>query len=86
MNGFNINKTKCLFAKSKSDFLCHTIGIDGIDVLSEKIQAIHDLPFLVTRKDLRFIGLYMTFIGLFYRTGKLLPHISLEDSRNNSAT
>ena len=57
-NGLFLNMDKSTFAKSKLEFLGHSIGVGGIDVLTTKVYVIREYQMLITRKDLRrFLGL-----------------------------
>ena len=57
-NGLYLNMKKCVFAQHRLDFLGHSVGIDGVDVLQSKIKAIKELPRPTNRKELkRFLGL-----------------------------
>ena len=57
-NGLYLNLKKCVFAKQKLDFLGHSVSIDGVDVLKNKVAAIKNLPIPTNRKELkRFLGL-----------------------------
>ena len=57
-NGLFLNTSKSTFAKPQLEFLGHSIGVNGIDVLNTKVQAIREYPMPITRKDLkRFLGL-----------------------------
>ena len=57
-NGLYLNMKKCVFAQHKLEFLGHSVGIDGVDVLEKKIEAIKNLPKPTNRKELkRFLGL-----------------------------
>ena len=57
-NGLYINFEKCAFAKSHVKFLGHDIGVDGINVIKTKIEAVKNLPLPRTRRELkRFLGM-----------------------------
>jgi len=57
-NGLYLNISKCSFAKLNITFLGHRIGVDGIDVLESKIEAVKNLPIPRTRRELkRFLGM-----------------------------
>ena len=43
-NGLFLNTTKSTFARSQLEFLGHSVGVNGIDVLSTKVQAIRKYP------------------------------------------
>ena len=66
-NGLFLNKAKCSFAKTKVDFLGHTVGVDGVDVMESKVEAIKKLPLPTTRKELK------RFIGMVSYYHKLIP-------------
>ena len=44
-SGLFLNKEKCSFAKTKVDFLGHTVGVDGVSVMESKIEAIKNYPY-----------------------------------------
>ena len=69
-NGLFLNKAKCSFAKTKVDFLGHTVGVDGVDVMESKVEAIKKLPLPTTRKELK------RFIGMVSYYHKLIPNLS----------
>ena len=69
-NGLFLNKTKCSFAKTKVDFLGHTVGVDGIDVMESKVEAIKKLNLPKTRKELK------RFIGMVSYYHKLIPNLA----------
>ena len=49
---------KCNLAKTKLDFLGHSVSIEGLNVLDSKVEAIREYPIPTTRRDLkRFLGL-----------------------------
>ena len=57
-SGLYLNLQKCVFARNKLDFLGHSVSIDGVDVLENKVAAIKNLPIPTNRKELkRFLGL-----------------------------
>ena len=57
-NGLYLNVDKCSFARPNVNFLGHNIGIDGINVIENKIEAIKNFPLPTTRKELkRFLGM-----------------------------
>ena len=57
-NGLYLNASKCAFAKSNIDFLGHSIGVDGVNVIEAKVEAIKKLPLPRTRRELkRFLGM-----------------------------
>ena len=70
--------SKCLFGLTSIDFLGHTVSGIGIRPSSEKIQALKDLPYPITAKQLqsqlgfynyfsRFIPNYAKLAGPLYR-------------------
>ena len=65
-NGLFLNTSKSTFAKPQLEFLGHSIGVNGIDVLSTKVQAIREYPMPITRKDLKrflcLINYYHKFV------------------------
>ena len=57
-NGLYLNANKCAFAKSNIDFLGHCIGVNGVNVIETKVEAIKKLPLPRTRRELkRFLGM-----------------------------
>ena len=57
-NGLYLNTNKCNLAKTKLDFLGHSVSIEGLNVLDSKVEAIREYPIPTTRRDLkRFLGL-----------------------------
>ena len=57
-NGLYLNTKKCNLAKTKLDFLGHSVSIEGLNVLDSKVEAILKYPIPTTRRDLkRFLGL-----------------------------
>ena len=79
-HGLYLNRKKCVFAKSKVNFLGHSVGVDGIDILEEKVKAIKELPMPGNRKELkRFLGMvnyYFDHIPKLAETTKLLNEVS----------
>ena len=79
-NGLYLNRKKCVFARSRVDFLGHSVGINGIDVLEEKVEAIRKLPMPTNRKELkRFLGMvnyYFNHIPRLAETTTPLSEIS----------
>ena len=62
--GLFLNTSKSTFAKTQLEFLGHSIGVNGRDVLSTKVQTIRAYPMPITRKDLkRFLG----FINYYHK-------------------
>ena len=86
-NGLYLNKKKCVFAKSKLEFLGHSIGVNGVDVLNSKIEAIKQLPMPTNRKELkRFIGMtnyYYKHLPRLAETTAPLNEISGGPKRSN---
>ena len=79
-NGLYLNKKKCVFAKPKVSFLGHSVGIEGIDILEEKVKTIRELPMPGNRRELKkFLGMvnyYFNHIPKLAETTKLLTEIS----------
>ena len=69
-NGLFLNRAKCSFAKTRVDFLGHTVGVDGVDVMEAKVEAIKKLPLPRTRKELK------RFIGMVSYYHKLIPNLA----------
>ena len=69
-NGLFLNSSKSTFAKPQLEFLGHYIGVDGIDVLSTKVQAIREYPLPITHKDLK------RFLGLLNYYHKFIPRLA----------
>ena len=88
-NGLYLNKKKCVFAKSQLEFLGHSIGVDGVDVLDSKVEAIKKLPMPTNRKELkRFIGMtnyYYKHLPRLAETTAPLNEISGGPKRSNKA-
>ena len=85
-NGLYLNTKKCVFAKSKLEFLGHSIGVD---VLDSKIEAIKKLTMPTNRKQLkRFIGMtnyYYKHLPRLAETTAPLNEISGGLKRSNKA-
>ena len=57
-NGLYLNTNKCNLAKTKLDFLGHSVSTEGLNVLDSKVEAIREYPIPNTRRALkRFLGL-----------------------------
>ena len=69
-NGLYLNKKKCVFAKSELSFLGHSVGVNGINVLDSKVEAINNLPLPTNRKELK------RFLGLVNYYNKHLPKLA----------
>ena len=69
-NGLFLNKAKCFFAKTRVDFLGHTVGVDGVDVMESKVEAIKKLPLPNTRKELKRL------IGMISYYHKFIPNLA----------
>ena len=69
-NGLFLNKAKCSFAKTKVDFLGHTVGVDGVDVMESKVEAIKKLPLPNTRKELKRV------IGMINYYHRFIPNLA----------
>lgn len=77
-NNLAINLAKCEFGKTEIKFLGHSLTIDGIRPLPEKVTAIRDFPKPTTAKELkRFIAVIN-----FYR--KFIPHATKHQSKLQS--
>ncbi|XP_073808802.1 adenosylhomocysteinase isoform X1 [Danio rerio] len=67
--GLTLNLKKCKFICASLDYLGHTISADGVNVNSDKVEAIRTFPIPKTLKELqRFLGLaawYHRFIPDF---------------------
>ena len=56
-NSLFLNTSKSTFATPQLELFGHCVGVNGIDVLSIKVQAIREYPVPLTRKYLkRFLG------------------------------
>ena len=66
-NGLYLNTKKCNLAKTKLDFLGHSVSIEGLNVLNLKVEAIPEYPIPTTRRD------------VFFRSSKLLPSFCSKD-------
>ena len=79
-NGLYLNRKKCVFAKSKVNFLGHSVGTEGIDILEEKVKTIRELPMPGNRRELkRFLGMvnyYFNHIPKLAEMTKLLTEVS----------
>ena len=69
-NGLFLNTSKSTFAKPQLEFLGHCVGVNGIDVLSTKVQAIRENPLPITRRDLK------RFLGLINYYHKFIPRLA----------
>ena len=69
-NGLFLNRAKCSFAKTKVDFLGHTLGVDGVDVMESKVEAIKKLPLPNTRKELKRV------IGMINYYHRFIPNLA----------
>ena len=69
-NGLFLNKSKCSFAKTRVGFLGHTVGVDGVDVMESKVEAVKKLPLPNTRKELKRV------IGMINYYHRFLPNLA----------
>ena len=69
-NGLFLNTEKSTFAESTVEFLGHSVGVNGVDVLSTKVNAIREYPMPITRKDLK------RFLGMVNYYNRFLPRIA----------
>ena len=79
-NCLYLNKKKYVFAKSKINFLGHSVGTEKIDILEEKVKTTRELPMPENRRELkRFLGMlnyYFNHIPRLAETTKILSEVS----------
>ena len=69
-HNLKLNPKKCNFAKTKIDFLGHTISADGIRPNNDKVKVIQQHPTPKTKKQLK------SFLGLVNYYRKYIPNVS----------
>ena len=67
-HGVIINPAKCQFGASQLKFLGHLVDHHGIRPLEEKVQALLDFPYPLSKHKLR------EFLGLVSFFARLCPH------------
>ena len=88
--GYRLKPDKCSFANSSADFLGFSVDGDGVQMLSEKVDAICSWPLPLSPKEMRsFVGLagvYRKFIPQFAQIAlpllDLIPNSKGEYSRH----
>ncbi|PNF27381.1 hypothetical protein B7P43_G17494, partial [Cryptotermes secundus] len=67
--GFTLNRDKMQLAKSKIKFLGHSLSADGVEILSERVDAIREFPppnnLKAVRRFLGMVGFYGKFVKDF---------------------
>ena len=77
--GLKLKESKCDFFKREIHYLGHLISVDGIQLLPEKLDSIHDMPKLRSPKEIKqFLGLtgyYRKFVPRFSDISRPLTEI-----------
>ena len=67
--GLKIKGSKCRFFQKRTNFLCHNISKDGVEVDPDKVSAVANMKLPSNLKELRailaLVGFYRRFIADF---------------------
>ena len=66
--GLRVNRDKCIFDQVKIQFLGHIISANGVEPISERLDAIRNYPQPKTQRELR------RFLGLVNYYRRFMPH------------